>query len=79
MFNHFQCNMLMYNENFSKGHKCRENVCPTTLLGLGQNLNTQQSIPIDTMLKAKYHYNSHFSMNETQRESVSLHYEHING
>ena len=28
MFNHFQCNILMYYENFSQGHKCRDNLCP---------------------------------------------------
>ena len=28
MFNHFPCNILMYYENVSKGHKCRDNLCP---------------------------------------------------
>ena len=28
MFNHFQYNILMYDENISKGHKCGNNFCP---------------------------------------------------
>ena len=28
MFHHFHCNIVMYDENFSKGHKCRDNFCP---------------------------------------------------
>ena len=28
MLNHFQCNILMYNENISKGHTSRDNFCP---------------------------------------------------
>ena len=29
MLNHLQCNILMYYENFSKGHKGRDNPCPS--------------------------------------------------
>ena len=59
MFNHFQCNILMYYENFSTGHKCRDNLCPPlsslmvdiSIEAYGQTFQTEQSFPIDTMLK----------------------------
>ena len=28
MFNHFQYEILMYKEYFSRHHNCRDNVCP---------------------------------------------------
>ena len=60
MFNHFQCNILLYNKKFSKGHKCIDNFClplfspmvDFSIEAYGENLITEQSVPIDTMLKA---------------------------
>ena len=58
MFNHFQCNILMYNKYFSEGHNYRNNFFPPlsspmvdfNIAAYGENLKTEQSIPIDTML-----------------------------
>ena len=60
MFSHFQCNILMYYKSFSKGHKCRDNLCPPlsipivdfTIEVYREKLGTEQSVPIETMLKA---------------------------
>ena len=60
MFNHLQYNILMYDEYFSRGHKCRDNLCSPlsspmvdfNIEAYENNLRTEQSVPIDTMLKA---------------------------
>ena len=53
----------MYDESISKGHTYRDNICPPLSslmvyfsIGLyGENLRTEQSVPIDTMLKVNKH------------------------
>ena len=68
MFNHFHCNILMYNENISKGHKCRDNFCPPLFSPMVQfNIEvhgeqTEQFVPIDTMLKAHIIIMAQFSI-----------------
>ena len=50
----------MYEKIFSKSHKCRDTFCPPlsspmvefTIEALEKILGAEQSVPIDTMLKA---------------------------
>ena len=75
MFIHFQCNILMYNKCFSKGHKYRDNFCPPlfssmvdfNITAYGENLRTEQSVPIDTMLKAHTLIMTQFSKKVTPK------------
>ena len=79
MFNYFQCNIIMYDKYFSKGHKCRDNFCPPlfspmvgfNITAYGGNLKTEQSVPIDTILKANIIIMV-FSLYSDSKEKVCL-------
>ena len=77
----------MYDKYFSKGHKWGDNFCPPfsspmvdfSLAAYGGNLRTEQSVPIDTMLKANIIIMV-FSLYSDSKEKVCfLHYENIYG
>ena len=60
MLNHFLYDILINNNYFSKGHNVGTTVCPPlfspivdfNIAAYRENLMTEQSVPIDTMLKA---------------------------
>ena len=62
---------------FSEGHKCRDNFCPHLSSPIvdfnteayGENLGTEQSVLIDTTLKAQLIIMAHFSKKMTPQKN----------
>ena len=70
MLNHLLYEIIMYYNYFSKGHKWRDNFCPPlsspivdfNIAAYGEKSQTEQSVPIDTMLNAHIIIMTQFSI-----------------